>query len=110
VNQNPSFHGLTQFPDDRFAMDAPDDQWLPAVFRKGWYVITRDNQIQYRHIEVAAVRRAKVGMFVLVSKNITGAQSAEVIVKAIPRIRRFIKIHRRPFIAKIYRDGTVKEL
>ena len=49
-------------------------------------------------------------MFVLVSINITGAQSAEVIVKAVPHIRRFIKNHRRPFIAKIYRDGTVKEL
>ena len=49
-------------------------------------------------------------MFVVVSKNLTGAQSAEVILKAVTRIGRFIKNHRRPFIAKIYRDGTVKEL
>jgi hypothetical protein len=96
--------------DDHFPMDAQDDQWLPAVGRKGWYVITRDERVRYRHLETTAARQAKVGMFVLVSKNITGAQSAEVIVKAIPRIRRFIKTHRRPFIARIYRDGIVKEL
>jgi len=96
--------------DDHFPIDAQDDQWLPAVGRKGWYVITRDERIRYRHLETTAARQARVGMFVVVSKNLTGPQSAEIILKAIPRIRRFIKNHRRPFIAKIYRDGTVKEL
>ncbi len=66
--------------------------------------------IRYRRLEAHAVRNAKVAMFVIVSKNLTGPQTAEVVLKAIGRIRRFLSSHRRPFIAKIYRDGRVEKL
>ena len=56
------------------------------------------------------MRSAKVAMFVIVSKNLTGPQTAEVILTALGRIRRFISSHRRPFIAKIYRDGRLEKL
>ena len=36
--------------------------------------------------------------------------TAEIILKAVGRIGRFISSHRRPFIAKIYRDGRVEKL
>lgn len=49
-------------------------------------------------------------MFVIVSKNLTGPQTAEVIVAALSRIRRFLASHRRQFIAKIYRDGRIQKL
>ena len=75
-----------------------------------WCVLTRDDRIRYRRIEAQAVRSAKVAMFVIVSKNLTGPQTAEVIIKALARIRLFLSSHRRPFIAKIYRDGRVEKL
>ena len=70
----------------------------------------RDERIRYRRLEVEAVRNAKVAMFVIVSKNLTGPQTAQAIIKALGRIRRFISSHRRPFIAKIYRDGRLAKL
>jgi len=96
--------------DDEFPQDALDEQWLTVVGERRWFVITRDDRIRYRRLEAEAVRSAKVGMFVIVSKNLTGPQTAEVIIKALSRIRRFINKYRRPFIAKIYRDGKVEKL
>jgi len=95
---------------DRFPQDALDEEWLTEVGRRRWCVVTRDDRIRYRRLESQAVRNAKVAMFVIVSKNPTGPQTAEVILKALGRIGRFISSHRRPFIAKIYRDGRVEKL
>lgn len=103
--------GLTvELHDDHFAQDAPDEVWLTEVGRRKWYVITRDERIRYRYLEAAAAYSARVGLFVIVSKNLTGPQTAETVIKAIGRIRRFLASHRRPFIAKLYRDGRVQKL
>jgi hypothetical protein len=96
--------------DDHFAQDAPDEEWLTEVGRRKWYVITRDDRIRYRRIEIAAAYAARVGMFVIVSKHLTGPQSADIVLAAIGRMRAFIAKHRRPFIAKIYRNGRVERL
>jgi hypothetical protein len=96
--------------DDHFPQDAPDEVWLTEVGRRRWYVLTRDERIRYRRLEADAVRNARVGMFVVVSKNLTGPHTAQIIVNALGRIQRFISSHRRPFIAKIYRDGHVEKL
>ena len=102
--------GLTvELHDDHFAQDAPDEEWLTEVGRRKWFVITRDERIRYRYLEAAAAYNARVGMFVIVSKNLTGPQTAEAVLKALGRIRRFISSHRRPFIAKVYRDGRVEK-
>ena len=33
--------------DDHFAQDAPDPEWLAAVGKNNWIVITRDERIRY---------------------------------------------------------------
>ena len=103
--------GLTvELHDDHFPQDAHDEAGLTEIGRRKWCVLTRDDRIRYRRLEAQAVRNAKVAMFVIVSKNLTGPQTAEVILKALGRIGRFLSSHRRPFIAKIYRDGRVEKL
>jgi hypothetical protein len=103
--------GLTvELHDDHFTQDAPDEEWLTEVGSRRWYVITRDERIRYRYLEAAAALNARVGMFVIVSKNLTGPQTAEVVLKALGRIRRFVSSHRRPFLAVIYRDGRLAKL
>lgn len=102
--------GLTvELHDDHFPQDALDEEWLVEVGRRRWYVITRDDRIRYRRLEAEAARSARVGMFVIVSKNLTGPQTAEIVIKALGRIRRFLAARRRPFIAKIHRDGSVEK-
>ena len=50
---------------DHFAHDAPDASWLSAAADKGWLVVTRDQRIRYRANELAAMRRARLHVFVL---------------------------------------------
>jgi len=93
--------------DDHFEPDAPDEEWLPKVGERGWFVITKDQKIRYHNLEKLALQRAGVGAFVLVSKDLTGEQMGQILITAIPAMKRFIARTLRPFIAKITRDGKV---
>lgn len=51
--------------DDVFAHNAPDAEWLEVAGPNGWIVVTRDRRIRHRPSEMAAIKRAGVGAFVL---------------------------------------------
>jgi predicted nuclease of predicted toxin-antitoxin system len=92
--------------DDHFAQNAPDPEWLAAAGKNDWIVITRDERIRYRVAEKQAIRRAKVRAFVLAAHgNLRAEFLAEILVKALPRIRDIVANEWPPFIAKIWRDG-----
>ena len=96
-----------QIHDDHFRQETPDEEWLREVGRRSWIVLTKDAQIRYRAHERAALMQAGVGAFVLVAKNLSGREMADVFVKALPAIRRFVANHQPPFIAKVTRSSTV---
>lgn len=94
--------------DDHFAQDTTDEVWLKEVGKRGWFVITLDERIRYRKLEQEAVRRHRVGMFLLVRwKGSTGLALAEALTSAKKAMLRLAAKERRPFIAKIYGDGRV---
>ena len=94
--------------DDHFAQDTTDEVWLKEVGKRGWFVITLDERIRYRKLEQEAVRRHRVGMFLLVRwKGSTGVALAEALARAKKAILRIAAKQRRPFIAKVYGDGRV---
>ena len=88
-----------------FEMDAPDVEWLPEVGRRGWIVITKDKRISRNTLEVEALRNTRVGAFILSSDNLTGAEIAEALVAAFPKIEAFVRVNEKPFIGKFYKDG-----
>lgn len=90
-----------------FEMDAPDVEWLPEVGRRGWIVVTKDKRISRNTLEVEALRNAGVGAFILSSDNLTGAEIAEALVAAFPKMEEFVLANAKPFIAKFYKDGRV---
>jgi predicted nuclease of predicted toxin-antitoxin system len=92
---------------DHFDQDTPDHEWLPVVSKKNWIVITKDKSIRYNPLEKLAVTGAKARMFVLIGKDMSGKDMADMILASVPAIRRVLKNNSRPFIAKIYRDGRV---
>jgi uncharacterized protein with PIN domain len=97
--------------DDHFAQNAPDPEWLSVAGKNGWIVVTRDERIRYREAEKQAIRRAKVGAFVLAARgDLKIEMLAEVLLKAMTKIRRTITDQKPPFIAKVSRDGTVRVL
>jgi predicted nuclease of predicted toxin-antitoxin system len=96
--------------DDYFPPDAKDEDWLAEAGQRGWIVLTKDHRIRYRHVERLALMRAGVAAFILTLGDLQGEEMAQIFVKALPRITRFLKHHTKPFIAKVARDGSVSLL
>lgn len=67
---------------DHFAHDTPDVDWLREVGRKGWLVLTRDQNIRRKPNELAALREAGVILFAFTSGNLSAQETADIVVRA----------------------------
>ncbi|MGC8761209.1 MAG: hypothetical protein ACP5VC_14725, partial [Bryobacteraceae bacterium] len=52
--------------DDHFKRDEEDRVWLAAVGERKWVVLTKDQRLRYRPLEIAALRESGARVFVLV--------------------------------------------
>jgi len=95
---------------DIFGQGTKDTEWLTALGGKDWVVLTKDKNIRRRPLEAQALIAAGLRVFVLESTDLTGEEAGQVLVKALPRIVRFCKKHRAPFIAGITRMSQVTQL
>jgi predicted nuclease of predicted toxin-antitoxin system len=93
--------------DDHFPRDAEDRVWLRAVGERGWVVLTKDQRLRYRPLELAALRASSARVFVLTAGNLRGSQIAAVFVSALPRISRTLRSRPGPFIARVSQSGHV---
>jgi predicted nuclease of predicted toxin-antitoxin system len=96
--------------DAHFPQDARDEEWLAEVGQRGWVVITKDARIRYRQTELAAVVAGGVKAFVLTRGDLSGAEMAAILERALPRMARFSNRHQAPFIARIAISGKVQIL
>jgi len=99
---------LVETHEGHFAADAPDDQWIPEVGRHGWIVLSKDEKMRYRLAEKRAIAQARVRAFFLVPKGLTGPENGRILAGAVARMTRFAIGNKAPFIAKVFRNGTVK--
>lgn len=70
--------------------------------------MTKDERIRYRLTEKRAIAQAKVRAFFLVPKGLTGPQNGAIFATALARMTRFCTGNQPPFIAKVFRNGSVK--
>jgi len=99
---------IVHLHDDHFPQNAEDSVWLTEVGKKGWIVLTKDKWIRRRQLERDALLAANLKVFCFMSGSVPFEAMAEAILKALPAIRRFVEENEPPFIAGVYRDGTVK--
>lgn len=92
----------------RFRHNTLDEVWLPEVGEKKWIVLMRDKAIGRHLLELDALLDGKVKSFVISTKGLTDAQSAAIIIKALPRIIEMIAQNNFPFIAKVQKDSSVE--
>ncbi|MGH6610968.1 MAG: hypothetical protein ACRECQ_12010 [Burkholderiaceae bacterium] len=93
-----------------FAPDAADVEWLATAGRERWIVLTRDQNIRRRPLELAAVRTHRVVMFVLSRGNLSAQESAQIVVSAYNRIVRAAQGARRPAIFTLTREGRIQQI
>ncbi len=94
--------------DDHLPPDAPDEDWLAHVGRRGWIALTKDRNIRYRTAELAAIRKHGARVVVVRAKNATAADVAEMVVKGRRRIARFAAEPSGPLVAALYANGAVR--
>ena len=94
--------------DDLFPQNAEHTAWLPVVAQKSWIIVTNDSRIGNRQLELLAVRNSKARVFVLVSGQIKGEEMANIFVAVLDPMKKLVSQHPGPFIAKVYKNGTVK--
>ena len=94
--------------DELFPQNTPDETWLTEAGRQGWIVLTKDTRIRYHAHEIAALLNSGVRAFILTARgDLTGAEMAEIFIKALPSIKRMAGSIPAPFIARVHRDGSV---
>jgi hypothetical protein len=71
---------VVEIHDDHFARDEEDRVWLKAVGERGWVVLTKDQRLRYRPLEISALRASNARVFVLTAGN--GVQTARIGVLA----------------------------
>ncbi len=61
---------VVEIHDDHFERDADDQAWLKKVGTRGWVVLTKDQRLRYRPLEIAALRASHARVFVLTAGNL----------------------------------------
>lgn len=93
--------------DDHLPMDAPDEDWISLVGRKGWIALTKDKNIRYRYAELAAVKEHHARVIVIRAKNLTGAEMAVLVVRYNLKIQKYAADNSPPFVAGLDRRGKL---
>lgn len=94
--------------DDHFSQDTEDTVWLAAVAARKWVVLTKDERIRYRPLELQALQTTGVRVFIVISGNVRGVETAAILLKAMPKIEKTIRGQSGPFIYFVYKDATLK--
>jgi hypothetical protein len=68
----------------------------------------KDKNIGRNYLERTTLLRAGVRAFVLISGELTGAEMAQVLIKALPAIVRFVKSESGPYLVKVFKDGSIE--
>jgi predicted nuclease of predicted toxin-antitoxin system len=99
---------MVEIHDDHFVRDEEDRVWLRTVGERGWVVLTKDQRLRYRPLEIAALRASKARVFVLTAGNLRGIEIAAIFLTALPRIFKVLRSVPGPFIARVSQSGHVK--
>lgn len=94
--------------DDHLPQDAPDEDWIQLVGESNWLAITKDKNIMYRASELEAIKDQNACIFVVRAKNVTAEDVGNILINATKRIKKFAEKTKPPYVAAIYRDGSVK--
>jgi hypothetical protein len=84
-----------------------DTVWLPHACKEGWIVLTKDKGIRYNQLEIAAIVANNGREFFFRSGNWSGTKMAEILSKALPKMKRMAKKVYAPFIASLTEAGEV---
>src|SRR5262245_46353646 len=93
---------------ETFGTGSLDVVWLPEVGRRGWVLVTKDQHIRKRPLELRLVCASRVRAFVLTGGNLSGEAQGRIIRSALPAMLRLLRRVPAPFIARITASANVE--
>lgn len=95
---------------DHFPQAAADTEWIPAVGRHQWVLITKDQNIRRNPLERAAYESARLRGFIVTGKDMGGPELAQLLVRCLPGMARRAAGRPGPLLFTISRAGTFTKL
>ncbi|NOT20305.1 MAG: hypothetical protein HOP24_08560 [Sideroxydans sp.] len=95
---------------EHFEPNSPDEEWLPAVGKKGWLVLTRDKNIRRKPNELRAFKENRVVAIVLTSGQASASDTAELVVRLYPKLLRKIQNAKPPAMFAVTLAGTISSV
>jgi predicted nuclease of predicted toxin-antitoxin system len=105
-------HGMRAFGEDVihlqdvFPENTDDPEWLEYVGDQGFFLITRDERVRRRPVELESLLKHKVGAFFLGGKNLGRCDLIRQLVANWSRIKEEAGKTRPPFAFRIPPRGT----
>jgi PIN like domain len=82
---------------NHFEQNTPDTVWLPVVGDRGWVALTKDKVIAKNQLELIAIARAEVKVFIRSSGNLTRPDMADLLVDVLEKLKGFAQGNQAPF-------------
>ena len=95
---------------DHFPGDMLDVEWIPDVARRGWVLITKDQNIRRNPLERETYRAAELRGFVATGKDMNANELGELLVRCLAGMVRRTAGRRGPFLFAISRGGIFTKL
>jgi predicted nuclease of predicted toxin-antitoxin system len=95
---------------EHFRHDTPDSEWLAAAADRNWLVITRDKRIRYTANELAAVRKARLHLFVFTQGALSAEETGRIVVACYTAIIRASRSVAPPAFFSMARSGQLTRL
>jgi hypothetical protein len=96
------------FPSTEHQPEENDSGWLREVGRRGWVILSKDQHVHRNQIELAALLSSGAASFILTAGEMTGIESANAFLRAMPSIQKLLTKFTPPFVATITGAGDVK--
>jgi PIN like domain len=99
---------LCERHDDHWDQTTEDSVWLAGVAARKWVVLTKDERIRYRPLELQTLKSARLRTFIIICGNVRGTDTARILLAAMLKILAVVGTQRGPFIYYIYKNSTIK--
>ncbi len=99
-----------EYHQEHFAMNAPDDVWLPIIGSWGWTVIGQDYKFHNLSPELEAIKIHNVGAFYLWGAEEPKWETMRCLAKAFDEIIHTATVTTPPFIFRVEKRGRLNEI
>jgi hypothetical protein len=91
-------HATVRHAGDAFPFGTPDAIWLSEAGKRKWVVLTRDQRIRHRRLEIESLVAAGVAAFAFTAGQATALETAQAIVPLIAKMANMAVSEPKPFL------------